>query len=146
MACLERNRLEKMRDATVLEVKILQRLWLIQVTRNPKVFVTSFRTRASYKCSRRDCLFKHEKPRESSKGKPKGSGKGKSSSRGRSLTPGSRSEVRKFWKAGDCHKKKRKKKKKKKMKKKKKQGGGGGGGGEREEETKYFSGLRRFWR
>ena len=46
-------------------------------------------------------IYKHEKGREKSKGK--GKGKDRSQSRSRSLTPGSRKETCKFWKAGHCH-------------------------------------------
>ena len=56
------------------------------------------------KCTRgKDCRYKHEK---SDKGKGGGKkGKLRSSSRGtsRSLSPGSRNQVCKFWKAGKCH-------------------------------------------
>ena len=57
------------------------------------------------KCKRgSSCPYKHEKGREKSKGK--GKGKDRSQSRSRSLTPGSRKETCKFWKAGHCHRRK----------------------------------------
>ena len=139
-AYLERKRLEKMRDATKRSLggKDPAAAVIDPNDKKPKGVCYEFQNKG--KCSRRDCPFKHEKPRESSKGRPKGGGKGRSSSRGRSLTPGSRSEVCKFWKSGDCHRgkncafkhpdrsstpapsddrKKRKKKKKEKREKKK---------------------------
>ena len=155
-AYLERKRLEKMRDATKRSLggKDPAAPVIDPSDKKPKGVCYEFQNKG--KCSRRDCPFKHEKPRESSKGRPKGGGKGRSSSsRGRSLTPGSRSEVCKFWKSGDCHRgkncafkhpdrsstpapsddrKKRKKKKKEKREKKKRstsRGSNGSGGSQK---------------
>ena len=47
------------------------------------------------------CPYKHEKGRDKSKGR--GKGKERSRSQSRSLSPGSRKETCKFWKAGRCH-------------------------------------------
>ena len=97
------------------------------------------------KCKRgSSCPYTHEKGRDKSKGK--GKGKDRSQSRSRSLTPGSRKETCKFWKAGHCHRGKdcafqhpektvpakkedRKKKKKKKEKKPRKRSSSRGSSG-----------------
>ena len=99
------------------------------------------------KCTRgKDCKYKHEKGDKGKGGGKKGKSRSSSRKPSRSLSPGSRNQGCKFWKAGKCHrgdecafqhpakpaapptkddkrgksKNKRKKKKKKKQKKKKK--------------------------
>ena len=132
-AYLERKRLEKMRDATKRSLggKDPAAPVIDPNDKKPKGVCYEFQNKG--KCSRRDCPFK------------------------RSLTPGSRSEVCKFWKSGDCHRgkncafkhpdrsstpapsddrKKRKKKKKKKEKREKKKrstsrGSNGSGGSQK---------------
>ena len=96
-AYLERKRLEKTRDATK---RFLGAKDVALPAPDDKTGVC-FDCQKTGKCKRgSSCPYKHEKGREKSKGK--GKGKDRSQSRSRSLTPGSRKETCKFWKAGHC--------------------------------------------
>ena len=102
---LERKRLEKMRQAT--KKSLPEKKDAAPAPTRPssagKPQGTCYDLQAE-KCTRgKDCRYKHEK---SDKGKGGGKiGKPRSNSRGtsRSLSPGSRNQVCKFWKAGKCH-------------------------------------------
>ena len=97
-AYLERKRLEKMRDAT--KRSLGSKDTTMPAPEEKKGICYEFQKTG--KCKRgSSCPYKHEKGREKSKGK--GKGKDRSQSRSRSLTPGSRKETCKFWKAGHCH-------------------------------------------
>ena len=97
-AYLERRRLEKMRDAT--KRSLGSKDTTMPAPEEKKGICYEFQKTG--KCKRgSSCPYKHEKGREKSKGK--GKGKDRSQSRSRSLTPGSRKETCKFWKAGHCH-------------------------------------------
>ena len=139
-AYLERRRLEKMRDATKRSLGAKDTA--MPAPDDKKGVCFDFQKIG--KCKRgSSCPYKHEKGREKSKGK--GKGKDRSQSRSRSLTPGSRKETCKFWKAGHCHrgkdcafqhpektvpaKKEDKKKKKKKDKKPRKRSSSRGSSG-----------------
>ena len=101
---LERRRLEKMRQATKKSV-------------SGKRDATPAPTRPSSagkptgicydfqagKCTRgKDCRYKHEKSDKGKGGGKKGKSRSKSRGTSRSLSPGSRNQVCKFWKAGKC--------------------------------------------
>ena len=101
---LERRRLEKMRQATKKSV-------------SGKRDATPAPTRPSSagkgpgicydfqagKCTRgKDCRYKHEKVDKGKGGGKKGKSRSKSRGPSRSLSPGSRNQVCKFWKAGKC--------------------------------------------
>ena len=97
-AYLERKRLDKMRDATKRSLGGKDPVAPAKLDKKG----VCFEFQKTGKCKRgSSCPFKHEKPREDSKGKGKGKSRGRSQSR--SLTPGSRKEICKFWKAGSCH-------------------------------------------
>ena len=92
-AYLERKRLEKMRDATKRSLGAKD----VVVPAPEDRKGVCFDYQKTGKCKRgSSCPYKHEKGRDKSKGK----GKDRSQSRSRSLTPGSRKETCKFWKAG----------------------------------------------
>ena len=97
-AYLERKRLEKMRDATKRSLGAKD--VVAPAPEDKKGVCFDYQKTGKCKCGS-SCPYKHEKGREKSKGK--GKGKGGSQSRARSLTPGSRTETCKFWKAGHCH-------------------------------------------
>ena len=97
-AYLERKRLEKMRDATKRSLGAKD----VALPAPDDKKGVCFDYQKTGKCKRgSSCPYKREKGREKSKGK--GKGKDRSQSRSRSLTPGSRKETCKFWKAGHCH-------------------------------------------
>ena len=97
---LERRRLEKMRDAT--RNKLAGKGGKATPGIEKKQYCFAFQRGECKKGQ--SCPFLHEKAPQPTKGKPKkGKGKGKSRSPSRSLSPGSRDQVCKFWKAnGSC--------------------------------------------
>ena len=101
---LERKRLEKMRQAT--KKSLSGRKDAAAAT--PRPLSTGKGVGICYdfqagKCTRgKDCKYKHEKI-EKGKGGKKGKPRSNSRTPSRSLSPGSRNQVCKFWKAGKCH-------------------------------------------
>ena len=103
---LERKRLEKMRQAT--KKSLSGKKEALPAPTRPSSAGKG--TGVCYdflagKCTRgKDCKYKHEKG-DKGKGGGKKKGKSRSTSRnsGRSMSPGSRNQVCKFWKAGKCH-------------------------------------------
>ena len=105
---LERRRLEKMRNANKRAISGKGR----EATPAPMRTATPGVPGAGLcydfqkgKCTRGDaCKYRHEKSKGEEKGKGKGKkGKSRSPSRARSLSPGSRSEICRFFAAGTCH-------------------------------------------
>ena len=102
---LERKRLEKMRQATKKSVSG-KRDAAPAPNRPPSAgkpqgICYDFQVG---KCTRgKDCRYKHEKSDKGKGGGKKGKSRSKSSGTSRSLSPGSRDQVCKFWKAGKCH-------------------------------------------
>ena len=103
---LERRRLEKMRDAT--RNRLAGRDGTGAPAPEAKLYCYAFQRGECKKGQ--SCPFLHEKdPKGKGKGRGKGKDKGKrkkstSRSPSRSLSPGSRNQVCKFWKAnGSCH-------------------------------------------
>ena len=101
---LERKRLEKMRQATKKSVSGKR-----NATPAPtRPSSTGKGTGICYdfqagKCTRgKDCRYKHEKVDKGKGGGKKGKPRSKSRGTSRSLSPGSRNQVCKFWKAGKC--------------------------------------------
>ena len=101
---LERKRLEKMRQATKKSVSGKR-----DATPAPtRPSSTGKGTGICYdfqagKCTRgKDCRYKHEKVDKGKGGGKKGKPRSKSRGTSRSLSPGSRNQVCKFWKAGKC--------------------------------------------
>ena len=101
---LERRRLEKMRQATKKSVSG-KRDATPAPTRPPsagKPMGICYDFQAG-KCTRgKDCRYKHEKSDKGKGGGKKGKSRSKSRGNSRSLSPGSRNQVCKFWKAGKC--------------------------------------------
>ena len=101
---LERKRLEKMRQATKKSVSG-KRDATPAPTRPPsagKPTGICYDFQAG-KCTRgKDCRYKHEKVEKGKGGGKKGKSRSKSRGTSRSLSPGSRNQVCKFWKAGKC--------------------------------------------
>ena len=101
---LERRRLEKMRQATKKSVSG-KRDATPAPTRPPsagKPTGICYDFQAG-KCTRgKDCRYKHEKSDKGKGGGKKGKSRSKSRGTSRSLSPGSRNQVCKFWKAGKC--------------------------------------------
>ena len=101
---LERRRLEKMRQATKKSVSG-KRDATPAPTRPPsagKPTGICYDFQAG-KCTRgKDCRYKHEKSDKGKGGGKKGKSRSKSRGNSRSLSPGSRNQVCKFWKAGKC--------------------------------------------
>ena len=101
---LERRRLEKMRQATKKSVSG-KRDATPAPTRPPsagKPIGICYDFQAG-KCTRgKDCRYKHEKSDKGKGGGKKGKSRSKSRGNSRSLSPGSRNQVCKFWKAGKC--------------------------------------------
>ena len=101
---LERKRLEKMRQATKKSVS--GKRDATPVPTRPSS--TGKGTGICYdfqagKCTRgKDCRYKHEKVDKGKGGGKKGKPRSKSRGTSRSLSPGSRNQVCKFWKAGKC--------------------------------------------
>jgi len=102
---LERKRLEKMRQATKKSVSG-KRDAAPAPNRPPsagKPQGICYDFQAG-KCTRgKDCRYKHEKSDKGKGGGKKGKSRSKSRGTSRSLSPGSRNQVCKFWKAGKCH-------------------------------------------
>ena len=102
---LERKRLEKMRQATKKSVSG-KRDAAPAPNRPPsagKPQGICYDFQAG-KCTRgKDCRYKHEKSDKGKGGGKKGKPRSKSRGTSRSLSPGSRDQVCKFWKAGKCH-------------------------------------------
>ena len=102
---LERQRLDKMRDATKRS---------LSGTSNAAAAASSSAPKKRYcfkfqrgECNDKNCKYKHEmEPSSGSKKDSKGRGKSRNSSKGRSssrsMSPGSRNQVCNFWKAGKC--------------------------------------------
>ena len=101
---LERRRLEKMRQATKKSVSG-KRDATPAPTRPPsagKPTGICYDFQAG-KCTRgKDCRYRHEKSDKGKGGGKKGKSRSKSRGNSRSLSPGSRNQVCKFWKAGEC--------------------------------------------
>ena len=101
---LERKRLEKMRQATKKSVSG-KRDATPAPTRPPSAGKTTgicYDFQAG-KCTRgKDCRYRHEKADKGKGGGKKGKPRSKSRGTSRSLSPGSRNQVCKFWKAGKC--------------------------------------------
>ena len=101
---LERKRLEKMRQATKKSVSG-KRDATPAPTRPPsagKATGICYDFQAG-KCTRgKDCRYRHEKADKGKGGGKKGKSRSKSRGTSRSLSPGSRNQVCKFWKAGKC--------------------------------------------
>ena len=101
---LERKRLEKMRQATKKSVSG-KRDATPAPTRPPsagKPTGICYDFQAG-KCTRgKDCRYKHEKVEKGKGGGKKGKSRSKSRGTSRSLSPGSRNQVCKVWKAGKC--------------------------------------------
>ena len=101
---LERKRLEKMRQATKKSVSG-KRDAAPAPNRPPsagKPQGICYDFQAG-KCTRgKDCRYKHEKSDKGKGGGKKGKSRSKSRGTSRSLSPGSRNQVCKFWKAGKC--------------------------------------------
>jgi len=101
---LERKPLEKMRQATKKSVSI-KRDAAPAPNRplsagKPQGICYDFQ---AGKCTRgKDCRYKHEKSDKGKGGGKKGKSRSKSRGTSRSLSPGSRNQVCKFWKAGKC--------------------------------------------
>ena len=104
---LERKRLDKMRDATKRSLSGGTSSAAPAASSSPKKGPCwKF---AKGECNDKNCRFRHETDTSPSKrGGGKGRGKSRSSSKssskssGRALSPGSRSQVCNFWKAGKC--------------------------------------------
>ena len=101
---LERKRVEKMRQATKKSLSGKKDA----AAATPRPSSAGKGTGICYdflagKCTRgKDCKYKHEKA-EKGKGGKKGKPRPSSRTPSRSMSPGSRSQVCKFWKAGKCH-------------------------------------------
>ena len=101
---LERKRLEKMRQATKKSLSGKKDA----AAATPRPSSVGKGTGICYdflagKCTRgKDCKYKHEKT-EKGKGGKKGKPRSTSRTPSRSMSPGSRNQVCKFWKAGKCH-------------------------------------------
>jgi len=101
---LERKRLEKMRQATKKSVSG-KRDAAPAPNRPPSAGKPQgiFYDFQAGKCIRgKDCRYKHEKSDKGKGGGKKGKSRSKSRGTSRSLSPGSRNQVCKFWKAGKC--------------------------------------------
>ena len=101
---LERRRLEKMRQATKKSVSGKRDATPAPTrptsTGKPTGICYDFQ---AGKCTRgKDCRYRHEKADKGKGGGKKGKSRSKSRGDGRSLSPGSRNQVCKFWKAGKC--------------------------------------------
>ena len=104
---LERRRLEKMRNANKRAISGKGREATPAPTRNAAPGVPGAGLCYDFqkgKCTRGDaCKYRHEKSKGEEKGKGKGKkGKSRSPSRTRSMSPGSRSEICRFFAAGTC--------------------------------------------
>ena len=102
---LERKRLEKMRQATKKSVSGKREAAPAPnrppSAGKPQGICYDFQ---AGKCTRgKDCRYKHEKSDKGKGGREKGKSRSKSRGTSRSLSPGSRNQVCKFWKAGKGH-------------------------------------------
>eukprot|EP00435_Cladocopium_sp_Y103_P013108 s4024_g3.t1 len=100
---LERKRLEKMRQATKKSLPGKKEAAAAPKASGAKPTGVCYDFLEG-KCTRSsDCKYKHDKSEKGKGGGKKGKSRSKSRAPSRSMSPGSRNQVCKFWKAGTCH-------------------------------------------